>query len=106
MERTKRWSICTAVAFEESDMEVNLMRVFWERTGVLGPIYRLAGQGLSDVDIANKLNLTEVKVRGCVTWILRFLRFTDRSQLVQYTSTLPARPVRHELKVLPTACSS
>lgn len=26
------------------------MRVFWERTGVLGPIYRLAGQGLSDVD--------------------------------------------------------
>ena len=90
----------------ECHLEGECMRVFWERTGVLGPIYRLAGQGLSDVDIANKLNLTEVKVRGCVTWILRFLRFTDRSQLVQYTSTLPARPVRHELKVLPTACSS
>lgn len=55
------------------------MRVFWERTGVLGPIYRLAGQGLSDVDIANKLNLTELKVQGCVAWILHFLKLTDRS---------------------------
>jgi DNA-binding NarL/FixJ family response regulator len=62
------------------------MRVFWERTGVLGPIYRLAGQGLSDVDIANKLNLTEVKVQGCVAWILHFLKFTDRIELIRYAS--------------------
>ena len=27
------------------------MRVFWEQTGVLLPIYRLAGQGMSDYDI-------------------------------------------------------
>jgi hypothetical protein len=45
------------------------MRIFWERAGVLGPVYRLAGQGLSDVDIANKLNLTEVKVADCIAWI-------------------------------------
>jgi DNA-binding NarL/FixJ family response regulator len=62
------------------------MRVFWERTGVLGPIYRLAGQGLSDVDIANKLNLTELKVQGCVAWILHFLKLTDRIELIRYAS--------------------
>lgn len=62
------------------------MRVFWERTGVLGPVYRLAGQGLSDVDIANKLNLTEVKVQDCVAWILHFLKVTDRIELIWYAS--------------------
>lgn len=62
------------------------MRVFWERTGVLGPIYRLAGQGLSDVDIANKLNLTEIKVQECVAWILHFLKLTHRSELIRYAS--------------------
>lgn len=62
------------------------MRIFWERTGVLGPIYRLAGQGLSDFEIARKLNLAEVTVQSCVAWILRFLGLTNRSQLVQYAS--------------------
>jgi hypothetical protein len=38
------------------------MRVFWERVGVLGPVYRLVGQGFSDRDIAKKLNLTEPSV--------------------------------------------
>jgi DNA-binding NarL/FixJ family response regulator len=62
------------------------MRVFWEKAGVLGPIYRLAGQGLSDVDIANQLNLTEVKVQGCIAWILHFLKFTDRIELIRDAS--------------------
>jgi DNA-binding NarL/FixJ family response regulator len=52
----------------------------------LGPVYRLAGQGLSDVDIANKLNLTEVKVADCIAWILHFLKFTDRIELIRYAS--------------------
>jgi DNA-binding NarL/FixJ family response regulator len=55
-------------------------RAFWF------PFYRLAGQGLSDADIANKLNLTEVKVQGCVAWILQFLKFTDRIELIRYAS--------------------
>jgi DNA-binding NarL/FixJ family response regulator len=62
------------------------MRVFWEKAGVLGPIYRLASQGLSDVDIANQLNLTEVKVQGCIVWMLHFLKFTDRIELIRYAS--------------------
>ena len=66
------------------------MRVFWERTGVLGPIYRLAGQGLSDVDIAIKLNLTEIKVQECVAWILHFLKLTDRIELMRYASVRAA----------------
>jgi hypothetical protein len=67
------------------------MRVFWERTGVLGPVYRLLGQGLSDVAIANKLNVTELNVQGCVTWLLRSLRFTNRGELFQYASIPAAR---------------
>jgi hypothetical protein len=62
------------------------VRVFWEKLGVLGPIYRLVGQGLSDSDIARKLNLTEPTVRGCIGWILRFLQFTERKELIRYSS--------------------
>lgn len=46
----------------ECHLEGDCMRVVWERTGVLYPIYRLVGQGLSDGEIANELNLTELKV--------------------------------------------
>jgi hypothetical protein len=84
VERTETRSLCAS--FEESKVEVELMRIFWERAGVLGPVYRLAGQGLSDVDIANKLNLTEVKVADCIAWILHFLKFTDRIELIRYAS--------------------
>ena len=73
------------------------MRAFWEKLGVLGPIYRLVGQGVSDADIANKLNLTEPNVQSCIAWTLHFLRLTDRNQLVRHASL--QRPL-YELKVL------
>jgi DNA-binding NarL/FixJ family response regulator len=62
------------------------MRCFWEQTGVLGPIYLLLGQGLSDKDIAKKLGLTEVNVQNCISWVLRFLKLKDRQELVLYAS--------------------
>ena len=71
------------------------MRVFWERTGVLYPVYRLVGQGLSDGEIANKLNVTELKVQSCIAWMLHFLKFTDRKELAQYAS--PALAGRYGL---------
>lgn len=66
------------------------MRVFWERVGILGPVYRLAGQGLSDREIANRLNITELKVQGCVAWMLHFLQLTDRMELIRYASVRTA----------------
>jgi DNA-binding NarL/FixJ family response regulator len=60
------------------------MRVFWEQVGVLGPVYRLVGQGLSDREIAGKLSLTELKVQGCIAWILHFLKLSDRGELIRY----------------------
>lgn len=77
--------------FEESDVEVNLMRVFWEKVGVLGPVYRLVGKGLSDRDIARKLNLTELSVQTCLAWILRFLGLANRNELIRYAATPMAR---------------
>ncbi len=62
------------------------MRCFWEQTGVLGPIYRSLGQGLNDGEIAKKLDITEVKVQTCITWILHFLNLKDRRELVRYAS--------------------
>jgi DNA-binding CsgD family transcriptional regulator len=64
------------------------MRVYWEQTGVLLPIYRLAGQGFSDADIANKLNITELKAQSCMAWLLRFLRLNYRGELVKYASSV------------------
>lgn len=66
------------------------MRVFWEQTGVLLPIYRLAGQGRSDCEIAAQLSITELKVQSCIAWLLHFLKMADRNQLVGYESTSPA----------------
>jgi DNA-binding NarL/FixJ family response regulator len=63
------------------------MRCFWEQTGVLGPIYRLVGRGLSDSDIADNLDVTELSVQSCVTWMLHFLKFTSREELVLYASS-------------------
>ena len=63
------------------------MRCFWEQMGVLGPIYRLPGQGLNDDDIAGKLNLTEVRVQSCIAWTVRFLNLKNRQELVLHAST-------------------
>ena len=62
------------------------MRSFWEQTGVLGPIYRLLGQGVNDNDIALRLNVTEEKVQGCVAWLIHFLELKNRQELVLYAS--------------------
>jgi DNA-binding NarL/FixJ family response regulator len=62
------------------------MRVFWKKVGVLGPVYRLVGKGLSDRDIATKLNLTELSVQTCMAWIL-----TNRNELIRYAATPMAR---------------
>lgn len=60
---------------------VNLVRVYWERIGVLGPVYRLLGQGFSNREIASKLNLTENKVQECISWMLHSFRMPDRMEL-------------------------
>jgi DNA-binding NarL/FixJ family response regulator len=63
------------------------MPSFWEQKGVLGPIYRLVGDGLNDEGIALQLGLTEVKVRGCIAWIVHFLELKSRQELVLYATT-------------------
>ena len=60
------------------------MRTFWGRLGILLPIYRLVGQGLTDRDIASELNLTEDKVENCISWMLHFLELSNRLELVQH----------------------
>lgn len=62
------------------------MRVFWEQTGTLLSIYRLAASGSSNAEIAGKLNVTEANVQNCMTWLLHFLKLTTRNQLIQYAS--------------------
>ena len=66
------------------------MRVFWEKVGVLGPIYRLVGRGLNDGEIANKLNIDKTRVQSCISWMLRFLQFTTRAELVLHASPAPS----------------
>jgi len=53
----------------------------------LGAVYRLVGQGFSDRDIATKLDLTELSVQACIAWILHFLGFTNRNELIRYAAT-------------------
>jgi orotate phosphoribosyltransferase-like protein len=62
------------------------MRCYWEKVGVLGPIYELVDRGLSDHEIASKLNLTDGTVRGCTSWLMHFLKCNSRAELVQYAS--------------------
>lgn len=58
------------------------MRVCCEKLGVLGPIYRLVGEGFSDREIAGKLRLSEPVVTNCIAWILHSFKITDRAKLV------------------------
>jgi hypothetical protein len=60
------------------------MRTFWERLGILLPIYRLVGQGLTDTDIASELSLTEDRGENCISWMLHFLELSNRLELVQH----------------------
>ena len=55
--------------------------------GALGPVYRLVGQGFGGRGIAEKLCLTEVRVQEFVIWIVHFLGFTSRIELLCYAAT-------------------
>lgn len=59
------------------------MPVYWERIGVLGPIYRLVGQGFNDREIAKTLNLTEIRVHDCIAWMLRACGLPGRMELAR-----------------------
>lgn len=77
------------------------MRVFWESIGLLGPIYRLVGKGLADAEIASTLNLTDLNVQSCIAWMMRFLKLTNREDLVLYASSgvLPIAAIERRLRV-------
>lgn len=62
------------------------MQRSWEQADVLGPIYRLPGQGLDDKDIARKVKLAEVNVQTCIASRVHFLKLTNRQDLVLYAS--------------------
>lgn len=64
-------------------------RSHWEKMGVVVPVYRLAGQGLSDHDIAVKLSLSENTVYGCIGYLVRRLKCRTRAELVLYASPKP-----------------
>lgn len=62
------------------------MRVQWEQRGLLLPVYRLAATGLSDTEIAIRLNVIEPQIQECMSWLLNFLDLTNRNQLSAYAS--------------------
>jgi hypothetical protein len=81
------------------------MRVFWEKVGVLGPLYRLVGQGSSDREIAAKLNLPEPSVQACIAWILRFLRSTERNELIGHATAPAAVCTSHQFEATSSAAT-
>ncbi len=64
-------------------------RSHWEKMGVVVPVYRLAGQGFSDHEIAVKLSLSENTVYGCIGYLVRRLKCRTRAELVLYASPKP-----------------
>ena len=74
----------------------HVVRCHWEKLGVLGPIYNLASQGLSDRAIADELDLTEITVTNCVSWLLHFLKCRNRAELLIYAS--PAQQGNRSLR--------
>jgi hypothetical protein len=44
---------------------------------VLLPIDRLAGQGLSDGEIASKLDIAKSRVQGCICMVVAFLENSE-----------------------------
>jgi len=93
-------SIALACSCHGSDVNPSVRRNHWCRGGLyacllgksrnLGPGLSLSRQGLSDREIANRLNITELNAQGCVAWILHFLHFTDRNELIRYASVRAA----------------
>jgi DNA-binding NarL/FixJ family response regulator len=65
------------------------MRVQWEQRGLLLPVYRLAATGLSNAEIAIRLNIIEPQIQDCMRWLLKFLDLTDRNKLSAYASGPP-----------------
>ena len=64
-------------------------RSHWEKLGIVVPVYKLAGQGLTDREIAVRLQLTENAVYGCIRHLLRVLKCRTRAELVLYASPKP-----------------
>jgi len=62
------------------------MRCHWEKLGVLGPIYELVSEGLTDGEIADQLKMAEVTVHNCILWLMHFLKFHTRAELILYAS--------------------
>jgi len=73
------------------------MRCHWEKLGVLGRIYDLVGCGLSDREVASKLNIAEVTARDCTAWLMHFLKCDSRAALIQYGS-----PAQHGTSAIPS----
>jgi DNA-binding NarL/FixJ family response regulator len=63
------------------------MQVFWEKIGILGPVYRSIGRGLSDSEIANDLDITDERVHECIDWIQHFLHCKDRNEVARDAAT-------------------
>ena len=63
-----------------------VMQVFCERIGILGPVYPGLGCGLSAREIAYDLDITEARVHECVHWMEHFLHCKDRNELAQEAS--------------------
>jgi DNA-binding NarL/FixJ family response regulator len=59
-----------------------MMQVYWEKLGILGPVYRLLGAGLSNQDISKQLNVTDLMIDSCVAWLMVFLNYSNRPDLV------------------------
>ncbi len=64
-------------------------RSHWEKMGIIAPVYRLLSEGLSDHEIAVRLNITENTVYGCTGYLLHRLKCHTRAELVRYASPKP-----------------
>jgi DNA-binding NarL/FixJ family response regulator len=58
----------------------------------LGRIYGAVGRGFSDHEIAKELDITEERVHGCVSWMLKSLNMSDRLDLVRHASNTRCPP--------------
>jgi len=73
------------------------MRAYQERVGVLGPTYGLFGCGLTNIQITEKLNLTDATVRSCTWWMLHYLNLRSREELVTGRARREFAPTKESL---------